>query len=172
MTLVSTPAAYQLEQQKAQTELAVNSLEQATDDFRQELCKMKEQLELVKENHHLELEKAQNKIRLLGQPAVQSEMGFSDGLLNKLQRIELDLNRPADEWQFGREKQNASGADGDANHKEEPLSNDQLLGELDLIQKSLKPARTRRQSKRSDAAEAAAKEFAASENNNVRVRAI
>lgn len=159
-----------VELQKAKTEQVNQLLEKTKEEFRLELELINERIEMERQQHAEELDKAKSKLGMLARPMVQKETGFSDGLLNQLHMIELDLVQPGG-WLLADEKQKA-GKPKDKNEKQQkPITNDQLLGELDDIQKSLKPARRRRSSKSGGDVQSAAADFAGETSKNSKIKA-
>ncbi|MCK5565802.1 MAG: hypothetical protein KAJ07_11195 [Planctomycetes bacterium] len=157
-----------IEQEKARTSQVNALLAKTKEEFRLELELLNEQAELVKQQYQEELDKAKAKLGLLARPTVQKEAGFSDGLLSQLHLIELDLKQPGG-WLFADEKQPAAKPEDKGKKKPKPLTNDQLLGELDDIQKSLKPARRRRSSKAGSDVQNAADDFAGTTGKSSKV---
>ncbi len=159
-----------IEQEKARTAQVNELLAKTKEEFRLELELLNEQAELVKQQYQEELDKAKAKLGLLARPTVQKEIGFSDDLLNQLHMIELDLNQPGG-WLLADEKQKTAKSEDKGKKKQKPITNDQLLGELDEIQKLLKPARRRRSSKAGSDVQNAADDFAGTNGKNTKVKA-
>lgn len=158
----------QIEQEKTTAQNANELLEKTKEGFRLELEQINEQAEMIEQQYQEELEKAKCKLRLLAKPMVQKETGFSDDLLNQLHMIELDLNQPGG-WLLADEKQKTAKSEDKGKKKQKPMTNEQLLGELDMIQKSLKPARRRRSSKAGSDVQSAAEDFAGDTGKKVKV---
>jgi len=120
------------------------------------------QIEQERTQKQLELEKAQNKLKLHGSGKGEDMVGFCDGLLNKLKGIETDFNSSGQFWQYEESKSHVNPEKKTDDDKHDIiLSNDELLGQLNEIEASLRPAKTRRQrrSKSTENAEAAARQF-------------
>lgn len=158
-----------VEQQQAKTAQVNELLAKTKEEFRLELELLNEQAELVKQQYAEELDKAKAKLGLLARPDVQKETGFSDGLLNQLHMIELDLIHPGG-WLMADEKQKTRKPKDKNEKPQEAITNDQLLGELDEIQKSLKPTRRRRSSKSGSDVQNAADDFAGTTSKSSKVK--
>ncbi len=159
-----------IEHEKARTAQVNDLLAKTKEEFRLELELLNEQAELVQQQYQEELDKAKSKLGLLARPSVQKETGFSDDLLNQLHMIELDLNQPGG-WLLANEKQKTAKPEDKDEKKQKPITNDQLLGELDEIQKLLKPTRRRRSSKAGNDVQNAADDFAGTTGKKTNVNA-
>jgi hypothetical protein len=157
-------------QQETKTAQVNELLARTKEEFRIELELITEQAEMVKQQYEEELNKAKSKLGLLARPEVQKETGFSDGLLNQLHMIELDLNQPGG-WLMADETQKTRKPKDKTEKQQKPITNDQLLGELDAIQKSLKPAKRRRNSKVESDVQTAADDFAGTSGKKSKAKA-
>jgi hypothetical protein len=164
----------QLQKENEQLKLEIADKEKQIEETSglMELERAKNQMELEKlrSDKQQELEKAQNKLKLLGRGKTEDAAGFCDGLLNKLRNLETTFNSSGQFWQYEQDGTAAKSKEEADNKPDVVLSNDELLGELNDIEAALRPKRKARQrpkSKSDDPAEVA-REFI--EPTNTRTR--